>query len=286
MVQAQFEETTNPWAFATETGATYHARWDKVGDTVRVRMRNFEIVGSGDISLEEKLHELRTLPGTDVPSEQRRQILERRLLYGGENVPRAFADVMTNEAINEEVSDFLRQQVAAVVQDPGTAEILTPRGYAYGTTRITVGTDYYETYNRDNVEAIDAKSTPVERFTDKGVVVGGKEIELEVVICATGFDALTGALTALDIRGTDGQAIKDAWADNCDTYLGFGIAGFPNLLTIGGPGSPLCRSTSCSPTIFRSSGLAGCWTPCGPTATTASRSSHTPSSVGRRRSRM
>ena len=101
-----------------------------------------------------------------------------------------------------------------------------------------MGTDYYETFNRDNVEAIDVKAEPITRFTEKGVMVGDREIELDAIICASGFDALTGALTAIDIRGEQGQTIKDEWSDNCDTYLGFGIAGFPNLLMIGGPGSP------------------------------------------------
>lgn len=212
-------------------------RWDGLRDTVRSRMRSFEIVGSGDVFHEEELHELRKSPGTAFTPEQRRHILERRLAHGGANVARAFSDVLTNDDINEEVCEFIREQVA-VVENPGTAELLTPRGFPYGTKRITIGTDYYETYNRDNVVAIDAKNTPIERFTEKGVVIDGKEIELDAVICATGFDAVTGALTALDIRGEGGRSIKDVWADNCDTYLGFGIADFPNLLMIGGPGSP------------------------------------------------
>lgn len=212
-------------------------RWDKVRDTVRSRMRSFEIVGSGDIFHEEELHELRKSPGTAFTPEQRRHILERRLVHGGANVARAFSDVLTDEDINEEVCEFIREQVA-VVENPRTADILTPRGFPYGTKRITIGTDYYEAYNRDNVEAIDANSTPIKRFTEKGVMIDGHEIELDAVICATGFDAVTGALTALDIRGEGGLSIRDAWIDNCDTYLGFGVAGFPNLLMIGGPGSP------------------------------------------------
>ena len=189
-----------------------YARWEQSRENIRSRMRSFEIVGSGDIFVEEELHEIRKRPGTDFTPEERRAILERRFAYGGATVPRAFADVATNQQINDEISAFICEQVPAIVKDPKTAAILTPTGIAYGTRRVTVGTDYYETYNRDNVEAVDVKSTPIERFTEKGVIVGGKEIELDVIICASGFDALTGALTILDIRGEDGQTIKDVWS--------------------------------------------------------------------------
>ncbi len=115
---------------------------------------------------------------------------------------------------------------------------MTPRNIYFGTKRICVGTNFYETFNRPNVSAVGVKQTPIERFTEKGLIVGGKEYELDVVICASGFDALTGALTVIDIRGVDGQSIKETWAHGSDTYLGIGVAGFPNLHMIGGPGSP------------------------------------------------
>jgi cyclohexanone monooxygenase len=215
-----------------------YALWEEIRDDIRSRMRKFDIVGSGDIFLEEELHELRRRPSTDFTPEQRRVILERRLVYGGANVPRAFSDIVTNEDVNAEVSAFLCEQISKAIKDEETARILTPCDLAYGTKRVTVGTGYLETYNSDNVEAIDVKATPIERFTEKGVIVGGEELQFDTIICASGFDALTGALTVLDIRGEHGQAIKDVWSDNCDTYLGIGLAGFPNLLMIGGPGSP------------------------------------------------
>lgn len=213
-------------------------RWHEVKDSVRQRMRSFEIVGSGDIFMEEELIQIRNRPGANFTPEERRQILDRRFAYGGATVPRAFSDVATNKEVNDQISEFIREQVGRVVKNPKTAAILTPSEIAYGQKRVTVGTDYYETFNRENVEAIDVKATPIERFTENGLVIGGKEMEFDAIICASGFDALTGALTVIDIEGTEGRAIKDVWDDNSDTYLGFGVSGFPNLLMIGGPGSP------------------------------------------------
>src|SRR5690606_320927 len=132
----------------------------------------FEIVGSGDLFMEEDLLQIRNRPGAEFTPEQRREILERRMEHGGATVPRAFTDVVTNQEVNDQISEFIREQVAQTVKDPKTAAILTPSEVAYGTKRITVGTDYYETYNRDNVEAIDVKATPIERFTEKGLVIG------------------------------------------------------------------------------------------------------------------
>lgn len=215
-----------------------YTKWEPIRDTVRQRMRSFEIVGSGDIFMEEELIQIRNRAGAEFTPEERREILDRRFKYGGATVPRAFTDVATNKEVNQQITEYIREQVGRIVKDPKTAAILTPSEILYGQKRVTVGTDYYETFNRDNVEAIDVKAAPIERFTEKGLVIGGEEMEFDAIICASGFDAVTGALTVIDIRGAQGQTIKDVWADNSDTYLGFGVAGFPNLLMIGGPGSP------------------------------------------------
>ena len=235
-----FVRTPNYHALANNRPLTDadQERWGHMRDSVRRRLRTWEILGSGDLFMSEEELATRKHPGDHYTAEQRREILRRRWEFGGAVMPRAFADVMTNEAVNEEICSFLREKIAEIVKDPETAEILTPRTFKFGTKRICVGTNFYETFNRDNVEAVDVKANPIERFTEKGVVVGGKEIELDVVICASGFDAVTGALTVLDIRGADGQAIKDVWSHGSETYLGFGVAGFPNLHMIGGPGSP------------------------------------------------
>lgn len=215
-----------------------YALWEASRENIRSRLRTFEIVGSGDLFMEDDLMEIRNRPGADFTPEQRREILERRMKHGGATAPRAWTDVATNQEVNDQISQFICEQVGKVVKDPKTAAILTPTEVPYGTKRITVGTDYYEAFNRDNVEAIDVKATPIERFTEKGLVIGGEEMEFDAIICASGFDAVTGALTVIDIEGVDGKTIKDTWSESSGSYLGFAVAGFPNLLIIGGPGSP------------------------------------------------
>ena len=116
--------------------------------------------------------------------------------------------------------------------------ILTSHETRYGQKRVVVGTDFYETFNRENVTAMSVKGTPIEAFTENGLLIDGVEHEFDAIICASGFDALTGALTALDIEGVGGKSIKSAWSESSDTYLGFGVSGFPNMLMVGGPGSP------------------------------------------------
>jgi cation diffusion facilitator CzcD-associated flavoprotein CzcO len=113
--------------------------------------------------------------------------------------------------------------------------------------RVPLETDYYEAYNQENVELVDVLSTPIERITPKGVVVGEREYELDVLIYATGFDAFTGALDRIEIRGLGGRCLSDKWADELRTYLGFASSGFPNLLTLVGPhnGSTFCNMPRC-----------------------------------------
>lgn len=235
-----FVRTPNYYAPANNYPLTeeHQKKWQEIRPKVRSRLRTFEVVGSGDVFMEDEMMESRKYPGHHFTREERLAIMNQRWAFGGTVMPRAFADVITNFEINEEISEFLREKVAEIVKDPKTAEILTPRTFRFGTKRICVGTNFYETFNRDNVEAVDVKANPIERFTEKGVIVGGQEIELDAIICASGFDALTGALTVIDITGVDGQKIKDVWAKGADTYLGYGLAGFPNLYMIGGPGSP------------------------------------------------
>lgn len=214
------------------------AWWDEHKERIRTRLRKSEIVGSGDVFMDDEMLATRSVPSTQFTKEQRREILEKRWEFGGATMPRAFSDILTNREFNQEVCQFLENKISGIIADPATAEIMTPRNMYFGTKRICVGTNFYETFNRPNVSAYAVKETPIERFTEKGIVVGGAEHELDAIICASGFDALTGALTAIEITGTGGQTIKGAWAKGADTYLGFGVAGFPNLHMIGGPGSP------------------------------------------------
>jgi cyclohexanone monooxygenase len=174
----------------------------------------------------------------DAP-EQRRQRYEAAWERGGPfGLLFAYTDVVTNEDANRTIAEFVRAKIRETVEDPEVAELLAPKDYPFGTKRLCVDTDYYETFNRDNVTLVDVRSQPIEEITPKGLRAGGKEYELDVIVFATGFDAVTGALLNIDIRGRDGLTLREKWADGPRTYLGIQIAGFPNLFTVTGPGSP------------------------------------------------
>jgi cyclohexanone monooxygenase len=124
------------------------------------------------------------------------------------------------------------------VKDPTTAEALCPSTHPIGTKRICVDIDYFETYNRDNVTLVDVRSAPIMRLARDGLETESAGYELDVIVFATGFDAITGAVLAIDVRGRGGVRLKDKWADGPQTYLGLATAGFPNLFLVTGPGSP------------------------------------------------
>jgi len=213
-------------------------KWNAEKEEIRAGTWSGEVGGAGDVLMARDLRAARLRPAGDFTPEQRKDILERRWEWGGGVVMSSFADVMTEPRVNDEVADFLRGKIAEVVDDPRKAELLTPRGFYVGTRRICVGTDYYEAYNRPNVSIVDVKAHPIERITAAGVVVNGTEHALDCLIFATGFDALTGALTSIELRGEDGQTINSAWSSGPQTFLGLSVRGFPNMVMIGGPGSP------------------------------------------------
>lgn len=151
----------------------------------------------------------------------------------------AYNDLMVDERANETAAEFVRQQIAAIVDDPQVAERLAPRSYPIGSKRACLDTNYYATYNRDNVTLIDLRETPLDVITEGGVrTADGTVHELDVLVLATGFDAITGPLLEPLITGRDGLTLRQAWADGPHTYLGLTVAGFPNMFTITGPGSP------------------------------------------------
>jgi (2,2,3-trimethyl-5-oxocyclopent-3-enyl)acetyl-CoA 1,5-monooxygenase len=158
-----------------------------------------------------------------------------------------YRDLLTNKASNQYLADFIADKIRSRVNDPILAEKLIPKNHAFGTRRVPMETRYYEVYNQDNVELVDISESPVERITRRGVVVGGREIELDVLIFATGFDGVTGALDRIDIRGKNGKRLKEVWADGPQTYLGLQIAGFPNLFTLVGAhnGASFCNIGVC-----------------------------------------
>ena len=189
-------------------------------------------------------------PGTprtfEVDPDERERRYEQSWQTGGMAPTFTFRDTATTLEGNEALSEFLRSKVDELVNDPQTARLLKP-AHIFGCKRPCLDTGFYDTFNRDNVSLVDC-SAGIEAITANGVRVSGREIPLDVLVLATGFDAITGTLAHIDIRGRRGEALKDKWVDGPRTYLGLQTAGFPNLFTISGPGSPSVL-TNMIPTI-------------------------------------
>ncbi len=149
-----------------------------------------------------------------------------------------FADQITNKAANDIVADFLRDKIRSIVKDPATAETLCPTDHPFGTKRPCLDTGYYETFNLPTVRLVDLRKTPITTVTETGIDTSEESFEFDVIVYATGFDAMTGAIVGVDITGVGGATLKDKWAHGPTTYLGLTTTGFPNLFLITGPGSP------------------------------------------------
>jgi cation diffusion facilitator CzcD-associated flavoprotein CzcO len=150
-----------------------------------------------------------------------------------------YQDMFFNKESNDLCADYIQRKIRKTVKDAAVAEKLIPEGYAYGTKRQPLDTNYYETFNKDNVLLVDAATDgPIEEITPRGIRAGGKEHEFDIIVMATGFDAMTGPLKQLGIEGRGGKTLQQEWADGPQTYLGLSVAGFPNLFTITGPQSP------------------------------------------------
>ena len=185
------------------------------------------------------------MDGSPMPSalaaapEEREAVFEELWGKGGPGFLRnSYEDIMISEEANEIISDFVRRKIDQTVRDPEVARKLKPSGYPIGTKRICLDEGYYETFNRENVTLVDIRSDPIERFTENGIVVAGVEHQLDMVIFATGYDAFTGSLFKIDIRGREGLTLKAKWEDGPVNYLGLMISDFPNFFNIQGPGSP------------------------------------------------
>ena len=173
-----------------------------------------------------------------VDEDERQATYEARWNMGGMAFLRSFTDLLTSQEANNTAAEFVRAQIRKIVKDPEVADRLSPKSYPVGTKRICVDTGYYETFNRDNVELVDIVAGPIERMTQTGLVAGGRAFHFDSIVFATGFDAMTGTLLRVDIRGRDGLALKDKWYAGPRTYLGLMSEAFPNLFMITGPGSP------------------------------------------------
>jgi len=174
----------------------------------------------------------------ETPDAERQAIYEKRWESGGTTFMASFNDLIFNKASNDTAADFVRDKIRAMVNDPAKAELLAPTSHPIGTKRICVDTNYYLAYNRPNVDLVDVRNTPIEALTPDGLTVDGKEYAFDAIVFATGFDAMTGALTRMGIVGRGGETLADKWEAGPRTYLGLMTAGFPNLFMITGPGSP------------------------------------------------
>ncbi len=184
------------------------------------------------------LYHLSQIPAMSVSETERRAEYEARWAAGGTAFMAAFSDLLTNKEANDTAADFVREKIRGLVKNPEVAEILAPKNHPIGTKRICVDTAYYETFNLPHVTLVDVHKSPITRITSTGVEAGGQTHAVDSIVFATGFDAMTGTILAIDIHGRDGVSMRDVWADGPRTHLGLMVAGFPNLFLITGPGSP------------------------------------------------
>ena len=173
----------------------------------------------------------------DVGPEERDAVYEERWLTCGIGFLGAFSDLFATAEANDTAAEFVRAKIRETVHDPAVAELLSPH-YHIGCKRTCVDTDYYATYNRANVTLVDVSETPIGEITRAGLRVGERHYEFDALIFATGFDAMTGPLTRIDIRGIGGRSLAEKWKEGPRSLLGVATAGFPNLHIIAGPGSP------------------------------------------------
>ena len=173
----------------------------------------------------------------EVTAAEQQREYEDRWARGGLAFLGAFADLIFSLEANDTAAEFLRNKIRATVRDPDLAERLSPH-HVVGCKRLCVDTGYFETFNRDNVTLVDVSRSPIEEITPPGLRTSDAAFELDVIVFATGFDAMTGALSRIDIRGRSGVTLQEKWVDGPRTYLGLATAGFPNLFIVTGPGSP------------------------------------------------
>ena len=174
----------------------------------------------------------------DDGGNERRAKYESRWSRGGLTFMSAYNNLALDKAANDTAADFVRDKIAEIVKDPRTAKLLQPDNHPIGSKRICVDTDYYAAFNRPNVTLIDIRSNPIERILPNAVRAGGRDHEVDALVLATGFDAMTGSVAKIDIRGRGGRTLNQKWSEGPKTYLGLMSVGFPNLFIITGPGSP------------------------------------------------
>jgi cation diffusion facilitator CzcD-associated flavoprotein CzcO len=228
---AVFQRRPN-WAAPLHNGpidenemADIRRRYDEIWDTCRRTPGGFE-------------HEPDRRGFWNVPREERLEMWNRLCKMPGFAIwQRNFLEIFTDEDANSEFSAFAADRIRERVKDPATAEKLIPKDHGFGVQRLPMETNYFEAYNRDNVELVDISETPIERVTPTGILTTDREFDLDIIVYATGFDAVTGAFDRIDIEGVDGQKLADKWKDGPSTFLGMSVHGYPNLLMLAGPQS-------------------------------------------------
>ena len=180
----------------------------------------------------------RTDSALSVAEADRRTAFENAWERGGTHFTKAFPDIMVDTEVNKMAADFVREKIRSIVKDPVVAGRLMPTDHPLGAKRLCADTDYYETFNRDNVSLVDLKVEPIDTVEPGGIRTSTTLHEVDAIVLATGFDAVTGSYLAIDIRGSGGQSLRDTWRAGPRTYLGMAVTGFPNMFLISGPGSP------------------------------------------------
>ncbi len=184
----------------------------------------------------------------ETPADIRQKTYEEKWEMGGFQFRASYRDLLTDEAANKTAADFIREKIRGIVKDPKVGEILSDIDHPFAGKRPPIDDHYFETYNRDNVKLVDLRSAPIEKITAKGIKTTEQEYEVDIIVFATGFDAMTGSLVRLDIVGRNKRTLKDYWSAGPKTNLGLQVPGFPNMFTITGPGSPSVLSNM-PPTI-------------------------------------
>jgi cation diffusion facilitator CzcD-associated flavoprotein CzcO len=174
----------------------------------------------------------------EATPEERRAAFEKRWDLGGVLFSKTFTDQMVDPAANDEARKFYEEKVRAIIDDPSVAELLIPNDHPIGTKRICTDTNYFQTFNRPNVKLVSVRNTPIESIDPTGINTTDAHYNADMIVLATGFDAMTGALAKIDIVGRAGRRLRDYWSDGPRTYLGLGVDGFPNLFVVCGPGAP------------------------------------------------
>jgi cation diffusion facilitator CzcD-associated flavoprotein CzcO len=183
-------------------------------------------------------YDIRKESALEVSEQERQRRYEAAWEKGGLEFRAAFGDLLTNKQSNDTASDFIRAKIRSIVKDPETVRVLTPTDHPFASKRPPIDTNYFETFNRDNVALVDVRAAPIQEITPHGIRTSAREHELDVIVFATGFDAMTGHMLAMNITGTEGRSLRQDWAAGPRTYLGVQVPGYPNMFTVTGPGSP------------------------------------------------